>query len=165
MRRLILVLMLKMVLLGLNFDFFGFTAHYLVGTGGYCSLPGGYWWLLLVAGGYFLLLLITAHSHFQYEQATTPFLDHVLPTSKRSIYPQVGQVSISRFMTKILSWNLVCITSHAWIPPTPATEYATIIEVMNRALKTKESLKLSEIVCVFELCIFVKAAEIMEGSF
>ena len=34
------------------------TACYLVVTGGYCSLPGGYWWLLLVTGGYCLLLFV-----------------------------------------------------------------------------------------------------------
>ena len=42
----------------------------------------------------------------------------------------------------------------------PATEYSTIMEVMNRALKMKESLKLSGRVCVFDQSIFAKAAEI-----
>ena len=41
-----------------------------------------------------------------------------------------------------------------------ATEYSTIMEVMNRALKMKESWKLSGIVCVFDQSIFAKAAEI-----
>ena len=42
----------------------------------------------------------------------------------------------------------------------PAIEYSTIMEVMNRALKMKESLKLSRIVCVFDESIFAKAVEI-----
>ena len=42
----------------------------------------------------------------------------------------------------------------------PATETATIKEVMERALKMKDALKISEIVCVFEWSIFAKAAEI-----
>ena len=42
----------------------------------------------------------------------------------------------------------------------PATEYSTVKEVMNRALKMKESLKLSGIVCVFDQSIFAKAMEI-----
>ena len=43
---------------------------------------------------------------------------------------------------------------------TPATETATIQEVMERALKMKDALKISETVCVFDLSIFAKAAEI-----
>ena len=42
----------------------------------------------------------------------------------------------------------------------PATETATIQEVMERALKMKDALKLQEIVCVFDQSIFAKAAEI-----
>ena len=70
-------------------------------------------------------------------------------------------------LDKIRDQDIIMESSVHYLPclDTPATEYAAIIEVMNRALKTKESLKLSEIVCVFELYIFVKAAEIMEGSF
>ena len=42
----------------------------------------------------------------------------------------------------------------------PATEYSTIMEVMNRVLKAKESLNLSGIVCVFDQSIFAKVAQI-----
>ena len=40
----------------------------------------------------------------------------------------------------------------------PATDITTIFQVMCRALKIKESLKLPEIVCVFDQAIFAKAA-------
>ena len=42
----------------------------------------------------------------------------------------------------------------------PATDITTIYEVLMRALKIKESLILSGIVCVFDQSIFAKAAEI-----
>ena len=42
---------------------------------------------------------------------------------------------------------------------TPATEYFNIMEVMNRTLKMKESLKLSGIMCIFDQSNFAKAAE------
>ena len=42
----------------------------------------------------------------------------------------------------------------------PATEIATIQEVMERALKMKDTLKISGIACVFDQSIFEKAAEI-----
>ena len=42
----------------------------------------------------------------------------------------------------------------------PATDITTIFQVMCRALKIKDTLKLPEIVCVFDQAIFAKAAEI-----
>ena len=42
----------------------------------------------------------------------------------------------------------------------PATETKTIQEVMERVLKMKDALKISEIVCVFDQSIFAKSAEI-----
>ena len=46
----------------------------------------------------------------------------------------------------------------------PATETPTIQEVMERALKMKNALKISEIVCVFDQSIFAKAGEIKRKS-
>ena len=46
----------------------------------------------------------------------------------------------------------------------PATDRTTIFQVMCRALKIKESLKLPEIVCVFDQSIFAKAAEVVWKS-
>ena len=45
-----------------------------------------------------------------------------------------------------------------------ATETATIQEVMERALKIKNELKMTEIVCVFDQWIFAKAEEIKWNS-
>ena len=53
---------IKCMLLGRNFDFLGgylvVTARSLVVTGGYYSLPGGYWWLLIVTARYCLFPLL-----------------------------------------------------------------------------------------------------------
>ena len=124
------------------------TALYLVFTGGYCSL-------LVVTASYYSLLLIPTFSmnkqlHLSWIMCCQLLKDQYIPK-----------------LDKIRDQDIIMESSVHYLPclDTPATEYAAIIEVMNRALKTKESLKLSEIVCVFELCIFVKAAEIMEGSF
>ena len=46
----------------------------------------------------------------------------------------------------------------------PAIETATIQEVMERALKMKDALKISEIVYVFDQSIFAKAAQIKWNS-
>ena len=43
---------------------------------------------------------------------------------------------------------------------TPATETATMQEVMERVLKMKDARKISETVCKFDKSIFEKAAEI-----
>ena len=42
----------------------------------------------------------------------------------------------------------------------PATETSTIQEVMERALKIKNELKITDRVCVFDQSIFAKAKEI-----
>ena len=45
-----------------------------------------------------------------------------------------------------------------------STETATIQEVMERALKIKNELKMTEMVCVFDKWIFAKAEEIKLNS-
>ena len=66
------------------------------------------------------------------------------------------------FNIKIHDRDIILKSSVHYLPclDAPVTEYSSIMEVMNRALKTKESLKLSEKVCVFDQSIFAKAAEI-----
>ena len=66
------------------------------------------------------------------------------------------------FDIKIHDRDIIMGSSVHYLPclDVPATEYSTIMEVMNRAQKKKESLKLSGIVCVFDQSIFAKAAEI-----
>ena len=45
-----------------------------------------------------------------------------------------------------------------------ATETTTIQEVMERTIKMKDALMISEIVCMFDQAIFAKAAEIEPES-
>ena len=66
------------------------------------------------------------------------------------------------FNIKIHDRDIIVESNVHYLPclDAPATEYSTIMEVMNRVLKMNESLKLSGIVCVFDQSIFAKAAEI-----
>ena len=66
------------------------------------------------------------------------------------------------FNIKIHDRDIIMESSVHYLPwlDATATEYSTIMELMNRALKMKESLKLSGIVCVFDQSTFAKAAEI-----
>ena len=81
---------MKCVLLGCDFDSLGgclmVTACYLVVTGGYCSLPGGYWWLLLVTGGYCLLLFVpnfSMNSFFLFLASNLCFSSSVTITAQK----------------------------------------------------------------------------------
>ena len=56
----------------------------------------------------------------------------------------------------ILSSNIQYLTSI----DSPATEMCTVITVLDRCLKIKEQLRLSYIVCVFDLAIYCKAMEL-----
>ena len=65
------------------------------------------------------------------------------------------------FNIKIHDRDIILKSSVHYLPclDAPVTECSSIMEAMNRALKTKESLKLSGIVCVFDQSIFAKAAD------
>ena len=87
-----------------------------------------------------------------------------LPRLTRMSTPKVQIISSwTGFNIQIRDNVTVVQDTFSYLPTinAPATELATVHEVLNRTLSIKESLQLNSIVCVFDQALYAKAAEIV----
>ena len=106
-----------------------------------------------------LLFPVVGHADFLLSDQEQLYLSWIMC---RQLLKDQYITSWTGFNIKIHDRGITMESSVHYLPclDAPAIEYSTIMEVMNRALKMKESLKFNGIVCVFDQSIFAKAVEI-----